>query len=177
MPRAGPWGNDKSSESISLPPLLILSDLGTHSALFGNLQCVLHFSFSPTPSKEQWAPVPTGFDVELCISDSAVKGFLAWLRSETKTMALWTRQTQQSSVWFGFHNTYKNLNLMRCHMKVRCISFSWEVGLSHNMAMAAFPFDSTWLVPSRGSYSLHYTPGLPLLMDLCTQLVPLDLDL
>ena len=67
-----PW----STEALLLVPF----DLVTLTALFGNLQ---HMSFrphSPSPSKEQCNPVPTGFDLELCITDFAAVGFWAWLR-------------------------------------------------------------------------------------------------
>lgn len=58
----------------------------------------------------------------------AVKVFLSWVRSETKiTHSLWT---PWSSIWLGLHSVYEKWNLMRFHMKVRCISFSWEVGWS-----------------------------------------------
>ena len=61
------------SECRASEALLLASfDLATHTALFGNLQHMSFILLSPSPSKGQWAPVPTGFHLELCITDFAM---------------------------------------------------------------------------------------------------------
>lgn len=95
--------------------------------------------------------------------NSAMKVFLAWLRSEKRS-----RHTG-AAFWFVIYDAYEILNLMRFHMEVRCVSSSWEAQCSYNMATAIFPFDSIWLAPSRGDHSLHCSPHIPLLMHLCPQ--------
>lgn len=62
--------------AFSEPLLLGLLDLATHITLFGNLQPTSSIPRSPTPNKGPWAPIPMGFDLELCNTDSAVKGFM-----------------------------------------------------------------------------------------------------
>lgn len=155
----GIWRNGKFSESILWAPwILQLGSCNFYYLLWESPTRVLH-SLSPPPSKGQWAPIPAGFNLEIYVSDSAVKGFLAWLRSETNIIA-W--RTHQSSVCFGVNNVYEILNLMRFHMQVKCVRFSWEAGWSYNMTMATFPFDSIWLALSRQAFPSLQSPSTPL---------------